>query len=174
MRIPERGQITIPKALRDRFGLHHNVEVEISPTDRGLLIRKRTAAKPSCLRILGRDALGEGVSIDDYIGNSGTMITAVDRNVLRDIRIPRACPQSKACGRGRRHRRQRSCTLSSSTHSDRAALDGALQEIGAISPRLNSLRAGTVEAVPLSRRASGSDGLPHRRPRRVSSGRPHA
>ena len=70
MRISERGQITIPKALRDRFGLHHNIEVEISPTDRGLLIRKRTAAEHPVDRvygILGRDALGEGVSIDDYI-----------------------------------------------------------------------------------------------------------
>ena len=69
MRISERGQITIPKALRNRFGLHHNVEVEISPTDRGLLIRKRTAAEHPVDRvygILGRD-LGEGVSIDDYI-----------------------------------------------------------------------------------------------------------
>ena len=70
MRISERGQITIPKTLRERFGLHHNVEVEISPTDRGLLIRKRTTAKHPVDRlygILGRDALGEGVSIDDYI-----------------------------------------------------------------------------------------------------------
>ena len=70
MRISERGQITIPKALRNRFGLHRNVEVEISPTDRGLLIRKRTAAEHPVDRvygILGRDALGEGVSIDDYI-----------------------------------------------------------------------------------------------------------
>ena len=70
MRISERGQITIPKALRDRFGLHHNVEVEISPTDHGLLIRKRTTAEHPVDRvygILGRDALGEGVSIDDYI-----------------------------------------------------------------------------------------------------------
>ena len=70
MRISERGQITIPKALRNRFGLHHNVEVEISPTDHGLLIRKRTTAEHPVDRvygILGRDALGEGVSIDDYI-----------------------------------------------------------------------------------------------------------
>ena len=70
MRISERGQITIPKALRHRFGLHRNVEVEISPTDRGLLIRKRTTAEHPVDRvygILGRDALGEGVSIDDYI-----------------------------------------------------------------------------------------------------------
>lgn len=40
MRISERGQITIPKRMRDQFGMHHNVEVEITPADGGLLIRK--------------------------------------------------------------------------------------------------------------------------------------
>ena len=44
MRISQRGQITIPKRLRDRFGMNHNVEVEIVPTETGLLIRKRSAA----------------------------------------------------------------------------------------------------------------------------------
>ncbi|MCY4530707.1 MAG: AbrB/MazE/SpoVT family DNA-binding domain-containing protein [Chloroflexi bacterium] len=70
MKISERGQITIPKHLRERFGMNHNVEVEISPTEQGLLIRKRTVAEHPVDRvygILGRDALGEGVSVDDYI-----------------------------------------------------------------------------------------------------------
>ena len=70
MKISERGQITIPKHLRERFGMNHNVEVEISPTEQGLLIRKRTAAEHPVDRvygILGRDALGKGVSVDDYI-----------------------------------------------------------------------------------------------------------
>lgn len=70
MRISERGQITIPKHLRERFGMNHNVEVEISPTEQGLLIRKRTAAEHPVDRvygILGRDALGKSVSVDDYI-----------------------------------------------------------------------------------------------------------
>ena len=70
MRISERGQITLPKHLRARFGMNHNVEVEISPTEQGLLIRKRTTAEHPVDRvygILGRDALGEGVSVDDYI-----------------------------------------------------------------------------------------------------------
>ena len=43
MRVSERGQITIPKRLRDQFGMHHNVEVEITPTEDGLLIRKCAA-----------------------------------------------------------------------------------------------------------------------------------
>ena len=42
MRISQRGRITIPKPLRDRFGLNHDAEVEITPTDDGLLIRKCT------------------------------------------------------------------------------------------------------------------------------------
>ena len=70
MHISERGQITIPKHLRDRFGMNHNVEVEITPTEKGLLIRKRTTAEYPVDRvygILGSGALGEGVSVDDYI-----------------------------------------------------------------------------------------------------------
>ena len=70
MRISERGQITIPKPLRERFGMHHNVEVEVTPTEKGLLIHKRTTAEHPIDRaygILGKDALGEGVGVDDYI-----------------------------------------------------------------------------------------------------------
>ena len=70
MRISERGQITIPKPLRDRFGMNHNVEVDITPTEHGLLIRKRAAAEHPVERvygILGRGALGKSVSVDDYI-----------------------------------------------------------------------------------------------------------
>ena len=70
MRISERGQITIPKHLRVRFGMNHNVEVEITPTEKGLLIQKRAVAEHPVDRvvgILGKDALGEGVSVDEYI-----------------------------------------------------------------------------------------------------------
>ena len=41
MRISKRGQITIPKRLRDQFGLNQDAEVEITPTARGLLIQNR-------------------------------------------------------------------------------------------------------------------------------------
>ena len=70
MRISERGQVTIPKRLRERFGMNHNVEVEITPTDKGLLIQKRKDGQHPVDRvygILGKDALGKGVSVDDYI-----------------------------------------------------------------------------------------------------------
>ena len=65
MRISERGQITIPKKLRDSFGLHRNVEVEISPTVDGLLIQKRTAAKHPVDRVSG--ILQDSFDIDAYI-----------------------------------------------------------------------------------------------------------
>ena len=70
MRVSERGQITIPKRLRERFGMNHNVEVEITPTERGLLLTKKTNAAHPVDRVYGildKDALGVGVSVDDYI-----------------------------------------------------------------------------------------------------------
>lgn len=65
MRISERGQITIPKQLRHRFGMNKDVEVEITPTEHGLLIQKRTAAKHPVERVSG--ILDSAVDIDQYI-----------------------------------------------------------------------------------------------------------
>ena len=65
MRISERGQITIPKALRDRFGMDYNVEVEMTPTAKGLLIHKRTAAEHPVDRVYA--LLGQGGDTDDYL-----------------------------------------------------------------------------------------------------------
>ena len=70
MKVSERGQITIPKHLRERYGMTHNVEVEITPTEKGLLIQKCSPAEHPVDRvygILGKDALGKGVSVDEYI-----------------------------------------------------------------------------------------------------------
>ena len=70
MRISERGQITIPKHLRDRFGLHRDVEVIIRPTEMGLLIQKKPEVEHPVDRVAGildKDALGKGVSVDQYI-----------------------------------------------------------------------------------------------------------
>jgi AbrB family looped-hinge helix DNA binding protein len=65
MRISERGQITIPKSLRDRFGLNHNVEVEVAPAEGGVLIRKRTAAQHPVDSVYA--ILGDEGGTDDYI-----------------------------------------------------------------------------------------------------------
>ena len=65
MRISERGQITIPKKLRDRFGMNHNVEVELTPTRNGLLIRKRSTAQHPVERVYA--ILGRRGSTDEYL-----------------------------------------------------------------------------------------------------------
>ena len=66
MRISERGQITIPKKLRDRYGMHHDVEVEVAPTEDGILIRKRTGGGHPVDRAVG--ILGvPGWSTDEYM-----------------------------------------------------------------------------------------------------------
>ncbi len=65
MRISERGQLTIPKGLRERFGLNHNVEVELTPTEGGLLIHKRTSSKHPVERVYA--ILDNSGSTDDYI-----------------------------------------------------------------------------------------------------------
>ncbi len=65
MRVSERGQITIPKRLRDRFGMNHNVEVEVVPTGEGLLIRKRSASGHPVDRVYA--ILDSGGDTDRYI-----------------------------------------------------------------------------------------------------------
>lgn len=45
MKIMERGQITIPKKIRDRYGLKPGTELDILPLEEGILIVKRSAKK---------------------------------------------------------------------------------------------------------------------------------
>ena len=65
MRISERGRVTIPKSLRDRFGMNHNVEVEMPPTAKGILIHKRTAAEHPVDRVYA--LLGRSGDTDEYL-----------------------------------------------------------------------------------------------------------
>ena len=66
MRVSERGQVTIPKKLRDRYGMHHDVEVEMAPAEDGILIRKRTSGEHPVDRIVGIFAV-PGWSTDEYM-----------------------------------------------------------------------------------------------------------
>ncbi len=65
MKISERGQITIPKALRDQFGLYMDVEVEFIPTKDGVLIQKRSRSKHPVDRVFG--ILNKPSDTDSYI-----------------------------------------------------------------------------------------------------------
>ena len=65
MRISKRGQITIPKRLRDQSGLSQDAEVEITPTARGLLIQKKSAAEHPVDRVRG---ILDGIcDVDEYL-----------------------------------------------------------------------------------------------------------
>ena len=65
MKISERGQVTIPKVLRDRFGLHKDVEVDIIPVNDGILLQKRTRSKHPIDRVHG--ILDRPSDTDTYI-----------------------------------------------------------------------------------------------------------
>ena len=65
MKISERGQITIPKTLRDRFGLNMNVEVELVPAKDGVLIQKRSRTQHPVDKVFG--ILHKPSDTDTYI-----------------------------------------------------------------------------------------------------------
>ena len=65
MRISGRGQITIPKALRERFGMNHDVEVDITATGKGLLFHKRTSAQRPVECVCA--VPGHGGDTDDHL-----------------------------------------------------------------------------------------------------------
>lgn len=65
MKVSERGQVTIPKNLRDEYGMNRNVEVEFVPTEDGLLLKKRSASSHPLERVFG---MFEGLGpTDDFI-----------------------------------------------------------------------------------------------------------
>ena len=65
MKISERGQISIPKPLRERFGFNKNVEVEFLPTENGILIQKQSRQTHPVDRVFG--ILNRQSNTDTYI-----------------------------------------------------------------------------------------------------------
>ena len=65
MKISERGQVTIPKTLRQRFGLYKNVEIDLLPIKEGLLIQKRSRGKHPVDSVLG--VLKRPANTDQYV-----------------------------------------------------------------------------------------------------------
>ena len=67
MKIGERGQVTIPKDLRDRYGLLPNAEVDFVDDGQGIRVVKRSEGAKRMARIRGIIKLKHGQSVDDYI-----------------------------------------------------------------------------------------------------------
>lgn len=65
MKISERGQITIPKPLRDRFGFYKNVEIEMISTKQGILIQKHSRGRHPVDSVYG--ILNRPSDTDTYI-----------------------------------------------------------------------------------------------------------
>jgi AbrB family looped-hinge helix DNA binding protein len=53
MKIGERGQVTIPKELRERFGLLPNMEVEFVADEGGIRIQKSRPRKSAVMDVFG-------------------------------------------------------------------------------------------------------------------------
>ena len=65
MKLMERGQITIPKKFRDRYGLKPNTELDLVPVEQGLLIVKRSARKSTFEEVYG--ILNKKGNSDEYL-----------------------------------------------------------------------------------------------------------
>ncbi|MBU0611125.1 MAG: AbrB/MazE/SpoVT family DNA-binding domain-containing protein [Armatimonadetes bacterium] len=65
MKITERGTVTIPKRLRERYGFGADVDVEFVEGDKGLIIRKMTKGQHPVDRVRG--ILKGPFDIDAYI-----------------------------------------------------------------------------------------------------------
>ena len=68
MRITERGQITIPKGLRDKYGITPATEIEFFEREGGLLLVKaRTVSTLERFRGIARKTSGIPNSTDEFI-----------------------------------------------------------------------------------------------------------
>jgi AbrB family looped-hinge helix DNA binding protein len=65
MKIGERGQVTIPKAIREKYGLLPQIEVDFVQEKAGVLIQKKTHHVSPAEQVYG--ILRKNVRTDPYI-----------------------------------------------------------------------------------------------------------
>ncbi|NPV45815.1 MAG: AbrB/MazE/SpoVT family DNA-binding domain-containing protein [Armatimonadetes bacterium] len=65
VKVGERGQITIPKALRDRYGLKKGVEVEVAGDRSVLRVRRAADIREAVAALTGTVVLD--VTVDEFI-----------------------------------------------------------------------------------------------------------
>ncbi len=65
MKIGERGQVTIPKKLREAFGLFPNIEVEFIAEDDGIKLQKKSKRSSPVQKLYG--ILKKNRDTDSYI-----------------------------------------------------------------------------------------------------------
>lgn len=67
MRVGEKGQITIPKHVRERFGLQKDTEVDVIVEDGVIVVRKRTQGVHPVEQVRGIMKLRYANTVDEYI-----------------------------------------------------------------------------------------------------------
>ncbi|MEI6513720.1 MAG: AbrB/MazE/SpoVT family DNA-binding domain-containing protein [bacterium] len=67
MKIGERGQVTIPKQLRDKYGLRKDSDVEFIDEGNSIRIVKKSGGEKRVGAIRGLSKLKHGKNVDDYI-----------------------------------------------------------------------------------------------------------
>jgi AbrB family looped-hinge helix DNA binding protein len=65
MKIGERGQVTIPKYIRNQYGLLPNIEVDFVPKKEGILIKKKARDLSPVEQVYG--ILNKAEKTDVYI-----------------------------------------------------------------------------------------------------------
>ncbi len=64
--VSEKGQVTIPKAIRDKLGLRPGTILEMQAVEGRLVGVKRETVDPFS-RWLGKGKLPAGLAVDDYL-----------------------------------------------------------------------------------------------------------
>jgi AbrB family looped-hinge helix DNA binding protein len=67
MKVGERGQVTIPKRLRDRYGIRGDTDVDFLDDGNGIRIVKRSEGTKRVSMIRGTAKNGHWGSVDEYI-----------------------------------------------------------------------------------------------------------
>jgi AbrB family looped-hinge helix DNA binding protein len=67
VRVGERGQITIPKPIRDQFGITRESHVDVVVYDNRICVIKRSEGGERIARMRGAITLRFGKDVDEYI-----------------------------------------------------------------------------------------------------------
>lgn len=67
MKVGEKGQVVIPKHLRERYGIQKHSDVEFIPEENGILIKKRTRGVHPVEQVRGIIKLRGANSVDELI-----------------------------------------------------------------------------------------------------------
>lgn len=67
VRVQEKGQVTLPVAVRDELGIKRGDLVSVSVTPAGILITPQRAIAAALLDQIGESLVAEGLTLDDLI-----------------------------------------------------------------------------------------------------------